>query len=354
MLAAHPADSAKPFVTSSTQSPTTSLARRFAYLEERHALLKAEYDRLRAKYQEDLRHWKEYKAVETARIDLKKQRRAERRQERPTDTTPHVEEIETQTQFALPADVIYELVAASDGSQSLPQRQHIHDYVQEPTQIDHASSATAGISSQMSEGQYDEAAPEIILPSRRPVERTRSASTPPRSPPHSHVHAMPQQDKVVYERDFATPTARRAAPATGKVSAWLGHDGAQHPPSASTRGIRNMARREQDNVFGDESIAADSPTVMRTPLIRDRGATTSLRHSALRKTVSVLDASTSTPGWGDPTDSTKKRKHIEIEAMSPVQKAAELKRLNKMTVREKREYYAEYKGKGRYLPPEEV
>lgn len=341
------ADPANPFLTSPIHSPTTSLARRFAYLEERHALLKAEYEKLRTKYSDDLKHWKEYKAVETARINLKKQRKAEKKGTR-SKTTALAEEAGIQVNTA------QELVAASDGSQSLAQQETVACYVQEPTQVDNISSVTAGRSSQVSEGQHEEATPEIILPTRKPVPRTRSASTPPQPsqrPPAQAVRRV--QDNAVYGRDFATPTNGRSVLALGKVSPWLGQDGADPPSLSSTRSKRGI-QNEDDDIFGDGPAAASSTATVRTPLVRDRGATTTLRHSALRKTVSVMDASTSSPDWGDISESTKKRKHTEIEAMSPAQKAAELKRLSKMTGKEKREYYAEYKGKGRYLPPEEV
>jgi hypothetical protein len=49
-----------------------------------------------------------------------------------------------------------------------------------------------------------------------------------------------------------------------------------------------------------------------------------------------------------------KRRRLDMEGMSPAEKAQERKRLNKMTPAEKREMYSEYKGKGRYLPPDEV
>jgi hypothetical protein len=43
-----------------------------------------------------------------------------------------------------------------------------------------------------------------------------------------------------------------------------------------------------------------------------------------------------------------------MEGLSPAEKAIQLKKLSKLPASEKREVYAQYKGKGRYLPPEQV
>ena len=69
-------------------SPSTSLPNRYAYLNDRHTALKNEYDKLRNKYAEDLKHWKEYHALEKARVELKKLKKSERRNDR--ETAPDV------------------------------------------------------------------------------------------------------------------------------------------------------------------------------------------------------------------------------------------------------------------------
>jgi hypothetical protein len=60
------------------------------------------------------------------------------------------------------------------------------------------------------------------------------------------------------------------------------------------------------------------------------------------------------PGFsGGGMDSAKKR-GLDMTGLSPAQIAQERKRLSKMTPAEKKAVYAEYKGKGRYIRPEEM
>jgi hypothetical protein len=44
-------------------------------VEDRYNTLKAEYDKLRGKYREDIKHWQEWKAADTARKEEKKKKK---------------------------------------------------------------------------------------------------------------------------------------------------------------------------------------------------------------------------------------------------------------------------------------
>lgn len=70
--------------SSKSTAPTTpiSLARRLAYMEDRHRALQADYDKIRSQHEADRKSWKEWKYAHMARQDEKKAKRAKRRQER--------------------------------------------------------------------------------------------------------------------------------------------------------------------------------------------------------------------------------------------------------------------------------
>lgn len=65
-------------------SPSAPLAKQFAHLEQQHARLKATYDSLRTKYQNDLRHWKDFRAHYLARKEARQKRHDERQAARST------------------------------------------------------------------------------------------------------------------------------------------------------------------------------------------------------------------------------------------------------------------------------
>jgi hypothetical protein len=120
------------------------------------------------------------------------------------------------------------------------------------------------------------------------------------------------------------------------------------------------------------------PNSARAPLIRDRGehsGLASLRKSALTKTISMesvrshaqnqnLNQNVSHGGGRGrsetPTPDARANggsavKHrLDMQGLSPAEKARELKKINKLPASEKRELYAAYKGKGRYLAPEDL
>jgi hypothetical protein len=65
------------------------------------------------------------------------------------------------------------------------------------------------------------------------------------------------------------------------------------------------------------------------------------------------DSASPAPSNGSSTDSPLKR-GLDMSDLTPEQVAKERKRIAKMTPAERKVLYAEYKGKGRYLRPDEV
>jgi hypothetical protein len=343
------------------RSPSKSIAAHYAHLEEQHQQLRAEYRKLHARYLEDLRHWKEYKVAETARIDAKKQRRAAKREAK--ESAENKENVamppvsQDQRPEARPSTVPDASVRPAEGDTADNAHEEEADTARSASQTRSSQPRSSQISE---EGVYDEEEAVVILPQRRSSQRIRSQSqrTPKAASPvktRSSVKREPATPEI------ATPTegssSRVRLPRAGRTTPWLGKDQTPSKISPITRSKRK-ARIDYDDedIFGDEedeSLATPNDAV-RTPLVRDRGvgADTSLRTSTLRRTAAKPDmaAESSTSRL----ESGRKRKLVDLENASPAEKAAELKRLSKMTSKQRREYYAEYKGSGRYLAPEEV
>ncbi|ORY33395.1 DNA repair protein endonuclease SAE2/CtIP C-terminus-domain-containing protein [Naematelia encephala] len=319
-------------------SPMPGMARRYALLEDRHQQLKTEYDSLRARYKADIKHWKEYKAVEEARVDLKKQRREERKAAK---TGP-------KSMSKTPTE---QLVEASEGS--LPQT---------AKRQDHLISSTLPSSGEAFESLGSE---RVYLPTDETTERavqeaqslgrtdrslkqhlastdiTRpSSSSEPR--PQAYTASVPRATSRDHDGTDSTPRpihndirARTANPS--RISPWLEREiSSIKGPSASTG---------ESDIF--ELPWTGTRTVLK-PLVRDRmggNPTGSLR----RKTI----LNSFDEGTPEQTPSSSKRK-LDAEDLTPLQKATELRRLARLPVSEKRQVYAQYKGKGRYVAPDEV
>lgn len=339
----------------------TSLSIRFDAMSKQHEVLKKEYDKLRARYSDDLKHWKEYQVNETQRIADKKKRKAEKRAEREAKreikSAPPIRGLEQIEEATSTAE---ELIAASDASQAVSQLQSMEyesmeESVERRGPMIHPRDASA--------------APAPVLPNRehpsmsaRPStsQRSRSNSTPN---PYEHPtrSATPHVDAPYEDTVITTPILqahpRRNVPVPNRVTPWLGqHPNQSGPSSGKTPRQARGLDMEDDDVFTDLPAPTDmaTPVAAHTPLIRDRtgGGETSLRKNTLRKTVSVSGLEHN--GQTSIDASARKRKHVEMDNLTPTQKARERKKLANMTSKQKREYYAEYKGNGRYLPPEEV
>lgn len=355
-------------------------------------MLKKSYDKLRAQYSNDLKHWKEYKESEVIRIEEKKRVKAEKRAERAARrTTTGAEPIRGLEPVDVATSTAEELVAASDASQSVPQRESIDYESLEEKSVKRLTTTTKRESSRdiapaapfkhvakAIEDPKDIPVPwesalpvpmdidealgvtaPLVIPRPTSSQRSRSNSTPN---PYHHAPAptgRPDECEIA-DIDPAllahTPVAaRRNIPIPHRVTPWLGQDSPRKVSSTDKQ--KRKAREmddEDDDVFDDmpTSVNISTPTTTRTPLVRDRtgGANTSLRKNTLRKTVSSVDQIGATPLG----ESSSKKRHVEREHLTPTQKARERKNLANMTSKQKREYYAEYKGNGRYLPPEEV
>lgn len=373
-----------------TTSPTTALARKYVHLEERNASLRAEMDRLRKKHEEDHRHWKEYKRVEEARQERKKERKRVKKEKSATASLSAwpdyvlVEESEESGRKVEPQDAgLTSAVTHPDAQVSVPVQVQMPQALSTPT----ASQTAEGEGFEEEEVEYRSQDDWLSLSLKQTQPAGHAPTvvpTPEPAPVHEAVgrqqtaphHTGNEQDEASDRRDmpprqafhdriYAAPTSQQGTvsavktPAqASRTSAWLG----------STSKVRDFTPRRNPDPFDVElespftTGSRSTPSaglLTRTPLVRDRGPgpADSLRRTALEKT--VKPSTTNTPFRDvSPSVSTvatsSKRKLADLEGLSPAEKAAQLKRLSKLPASEKREIYAQYKGKGRYLAPEEV
>lgn len=381
-------------VKTPTRSRATSLSpgsmtKRYAALEDRHKILKAEYDRLRSKYQDDIKHWKDWKALDTARKEEKRKRKEQKQQGsgRTANNTPAAAVVQPLNQAdlddddAMPPEEVSLVPLSQDSpsssrptaSQDQPGSQRVTrsqarkrkaDEERAPSQPEPLPAQQDVRDSHL--GQDGDAAERLPAP---PVEIT------PMPPPSQK--RRPTREERETRDDTPTPGARgpgattsemkkRATPAA-RITPWLGSG-----PGGKTRTSASTARHEVDPFDIDAHDREPSPLKRypssasyhdngRTPLVRDRGEgpASSLRRAALTRTFSTdlaaIDTSRNRDSVSPDTESSAvKRRRLDMEGLSPAEKAQERKRLNKMTPAQRRAEYADYKGKGRYLPPDEV
>jgi hypothetical protein len=203
---------------------------------------------------------------------------------------------------------------------------------------------------------------------KRRITRTSAIQDPPRAPAHTRAEtptpiSIPRMDQT--PRPNASSAKGRVTPAA-RVTPWLG---GSSKPLVRTSSKPTMADPDHDPFNDDEDdhispMKSDSLKALlsgvKTPLIRDRGEGPS---SSLRRTLLARNMSTDV---GDrsrmrdsaspaPTTSDSARKRgLDMTGLSPAQIAQERKKLSKMTPTERKVLYADYKGKGRYLRPDEV
>lgn len=373
-------------------------------LEERHGLLKAEYDKLRTKYQEDIKHWKEWKAIDAARREEKKKRKEQRssRSRGPTDASnsnPNQKADATSTPIPAPAIVVDEMTTLVPPSQESTASQNEGPTAsQEPSGSQRVTRSQAKkrkaedgrvsddpphhahtpVHQHLQRREQDDVAPREVVPMPPPSQKRRSTRTAAVGRVNKDETPTPRMARQ-QTRTTAVPaseTRKKVTPAA-RVTAWLGTD---PKPRSTTAVAAVMADVSQDpfdidiNVDQNRTPLKRYPSIPyegKTPLVRDRGEGpgpghdqgSSLRRTALHRTFSTVEAAGTmgeTPETSrarvsvSPAPDSVKKRRLDMEGLSPAEKARERKRLNKMTPAEKRELYAGYKGKGRYLPPDEV
>jgi hypothetical protein len=346
-------------------------------VEDRYNTLKAEYDKLRGKYREDIKHWQEWKAADTARKEEKRKKKEMKKStplEKPEweaelegkgDGDGHGQGMETVTLIPPSQE---SASASQGGSQRVTRSQAKKRKVNDRSDIEGHKVAETMLpapvipslnSDWMPEEPESQSLPKQTFQPPPPSQKRRVTRTPvvPPAPTRSEtttpLHRTPQVNS----------TARRGV----RVTPWLG--GSTTKPLARTSSKPAMADNDYDP-FNDEAEVSPmkggeaSTTLVpgvKTPLIRDRGEGPSLRRKILDRKMSTTDprersrrdSASPAPSNGSRTDSPLKR-GLDMSDLTPEQVARERKRISKMPPAERKLYYAEYKGKGRYLRPDEV
>lgn len=344
-------------------------------VEDRYNTLKAEYDKLRGKYREDIKHWQEWKAADTARKEEKRKKK-EMKKSTPQDDQAggeagHEEQgVERGMETVTLVPPSQESASASQGgSQRVTRSQAKKRKADDRSDVEECRVAETMFpapiipslnSDWMPEEPESQSLPKQTFVPPPPSQKRRITRTPVVPPAPTRSETPTAQ----YKTPQVNSTARRGV----RVTPWLG--GSSTKPLARTSSKPTMADNEYDPFNDGAEVSpmkgGEATTLVpgiKTPLIRDRGEgpSSSLRRKTLDRKMSITDpgersrrdSASPAPSNGSSTDTPLKRGH-DMSDLTPEQVAKERKRINKMTPAEKKLYYAEYKGKGRYLRPDEV
>lgn len=342
--------------TAATSRDLTRVEKELAHTKSQHASLKAAHDELRdkftklsAKRDKERQHFKEFHAVYMARKDAKRKRRELHLSSSvagsvlggPTPPGPSSQPssgavVSPQTEQG---DVVREEEARKEDGVDTPPAKRARPTPPRTTM-----------------GQRS----ALDTPPSRPQPRpSRSAAEPAAQAP-ANDHRAPSS---VSTPGFSTPGHSRTYAGltrqASRVTPWLG--GSSRKASASTASSSRKLVRHDSFGSSDEDAPSSASTSKRTPLVRDRtGASTTsdgLRLKALKRSIAP-HPDPETPGTSSrslsASTSMSASRRLDFEGMSPAQRAAERKKLSRLSTSERREVYAPYKGKGRYVPPEDV
>lgn len=331
-------------------------------------MLKAEYDKLRTKYSEDLKHWKEWKAKEMARIERKKQTREVRRNAKTAASDSTAEALDSSQ---------IKLVSASDESQP-------NEAVASPDRdVQRSSPTVEGCIHEAQEREFDEDEDMThCIDSGKPLADRPGAfqnaygrtnpteqDTTPRS--KAFISAVEINPK---ERSTDTPLPhilnplhpthsedRRRIAQASRVTPWLGA-----PVISPDDNRHGHTALKADEMFGTPDDL-DNPSYLpvtnasaKTPLVRDRlgpmMSVSSVRKQTPRRTLETdaNDRERASPTSSSSRSRASRKRLLDLENLSPAERVIRLKQLSKMPTAAKRDYYADYKGRGRYVPPEAV
>ena len=306
---------------SNPQSPrspqTPNIARRLAALEERHRAVKADYESLRAKYAEDVKHFRAWKAYQDARSERKRRKKEERNQVRrnvESGSTPSRGTITTASHEPTSTEVVG---ADSDVSAAVPSEPQNESIANEILVEDSEESAKREVDGAAAESKSPEPKALVPNPGVSSNNAINEVGVHPRTP---RIHS-------------ATP---QPAPRISESTPWLGQGDRPRPIG--------MTPTFHDIETPDAERATSSGAGPSRPLVRDRGETPSLRRSAMTNRVMAE--------LKDSRALERKRSWTMMEGLSPADKAVQLKKLSRLPASEKREVYAVYKGKGRYIRPD--
>lgn len=190
-----------------------------------------------------------------------------------------------------------------------------------------------------------------------------------KSESRGHAHQMlGRTESRGHQHAQSTPRGTTIAQAS-RTTPWLGK--AIPVGRSGSRSDLQTNRNVDDDPFASPPDAGDveiSTTPAQKLLIRDRGVREERNEQPLLRSVLRSGHMHEDRGFGgesstghvvgDSTTERAKRKASELDAelavMSPAEKSAMLKRLRNLPQAERDKVYAQYKGQGRYVAPEDV
>ncbi|KAK8853260.1 hypothetical protein IAR55_003962 [Kwoniella newhampshirensis] len=397
-------------------SPTVSLTLKYAHLEQTHRELKSAYDKLRETYNRDKKYMMEYKAVVMAREEVKKERREEKKAKKQASrsgsssasnpfaaaVSGQTEQVTTSGETVKAATLTIKnpevLVEESESQHGDTKEQShrgtsvtLHQDEDEVVALEDVraiytddeavfGSQAVGIhnDAKCQQDRQNDNSPLMRHTSHSALTRAVNL-TNRRALTISDSHGAIAHDPVDSSTSGITTVVDeiKRVVCASRITPWLGVSPEKSGKPSSTRKLRSNKSRNKEIDRDDfrsppDDSPVNTPTTNRKRLVRDRLGDSAARSASLRKvaiqnnaegeetplrpradnTQSLKDGSSSaTP---DTMTSGKKRKAVDMEGLTPAQKALQLKKISKLPASEKREIYASYKKGGRYNAPEEI
>ncbi|OXG15933.1 hypothetical protein C361_05378 [Cryptococcus neoformans Tu259-1] len=309
----------------------SALRKAYAHLESQHKALKAAYDKLQERHERDIKYLKIYAAVVADREERRREKRAEKRVQRSTrkNNTPS----ESFNHEGNPPAIVHQdrdgVGPTMSGTTASNETDTSGAIEVTDTEMDTDNVALNNATKNDQPTSFG--APKMLNMTLRQVLVPTTPGTPALAQPKNQ----------------------------NRASSWLA---TPQPPAPSTS-LTHEGNHPDPDLFSppDKASAVTTPSAFSRNLVRDRLGESSLRKTVVSRalgtevpnplTLRSETSSASTPGpssiRGD--SSGAKRKAIDLEGLSPAEKAAQRRLINKLPASEKRELYKEYKKGGRYM-----
>ncbi|KIR34128.1 hypothetical protein I352_03362 [Cryptococcus deuterogattii MMRL2647] len=315
-------------------SSPSSLRKSYAHLESQHKTLKVAYDKLNERHERDMRYLKTYAAVVADREERRRKKRADKRaQNSVRKGRAHSESFNHEGNA--PATVYKKKDNAGPAMPSATT-----DDATDPLEAIEATdkqidTGNVALNSTTENDQPTSLEASILMNTTlQPVSIPIAPAAPSLAQPKSQNRASPLTEPP-------------------------------QPPVIAT----TLKRKGSDDDLDlpsppDKTSVVTTPSVFSRNLVRDRLGESSLRKAVVSRahgagmtnpsTTRSETSSASTPGPSSiKSDSSgAKGKAVDLEGLSPAEKAAQRRLINKLPTFEKRELYKKYKKGGRYMVPE--
>ncbi|KIR53463.1 hypothetical protein I315_04056 [Cryptococcus gattii Ru294] len=312
----------------------SALRKSYAHLESQHKALKVAYDKLNERHETDMRYLKTYAAVVVDREERRRKKRAEKRAQRSVRKGS-----ERSASFShegnAPATVYQKKDNAGPAIPSATTDDETDFYEAIEATDKQIDTGNVALNGTTENGQPASIGTSILA-------NTTLQPVPIPIAPGAQSLAQPQSQN-------------RTSPLTEPPQ----------PPATPTTWKRKGNDDDLDLLSpSDKTSAVTTPSVFSRNLVRDRLGESSLRKAVISRAhdagapnplitrSETSSASTPGPSSTKSDSSGAKRKAVDLEGLSPAEKAAQRRLINKLPTSEKRELYKKYKKGGRYMVPE--